>query len=135
MHKKLPLHGSATVGFSDYVSVLEMASLALPPNCRVTFLADRGFEHTQLIHWLNRHNWSWYIRAKSDLSIKGHGYSKPLSELYPLANQVHCIFYSGNRCLYFQSLPRINPPPACASKKKAEYLRYGIEFEKIIVFQ
>lgn len=257
--QKVIEHGSATVGFSDYVSVLEMASLALPPNCRVTFLADRGFEHTQLIHWLNRHNWSWYIRAKSDLSIKGHGYSKPLSELYPLANQVHLfpdvtvldgiqcnlaianeanakenwavitnealsiqtfaiygnrfggiephfkdyksacfnlldskfrtaegltnllmllsvaelialsmallvikaqelsrfdwhgqrglsflqlglrkiqsIFYSGNRCLYFQSLPRINPPPACASKKKAEFLRYGIEFEKIIVFQ
>lgn len=257
--QKVMEHGSATVGFSDYVSVLEMARQTLPANCQVTFLADRGFEHSQLIHWLNKYNWSWYIRAKCDLSIKGNGHSQPLSELCPRENQVHLfsevtildgikcnlgiakvanakdnwavitneplsiqifaiygsrfggiephfkdyksacfnlletrfrteegltnllmvlstaelialsmallvikaqelsrfdwhgqrglsflqlglrkiqsIFYQGNRSLCFQSLPLINSPPACASKKKAKFLRYRIEFEKIIVYQ
>lgn len=257
--QKVIEHNSATVGFADYVPVLEMARKSLPPNCQVTFLADRGFEHTQLIHWLNNHHWSWYIRAKSDLSVKGNGYSQPLSDLCPKANQVHLfcdvtildgikcnlgianeanskedwavitneplslqtfavygkrfggiephfkdyksacfdllnskfrnaqgltnllmlisvaelialsmallvmkgkelsrfdwhskrglsflnlgmrkiqsMFYEGNRCLYFQSLPRINPPPACASKKKAERQRYGIEFDKVVFYQ
>jgi len=72
--QKVIEHGSATVGFSDYISVLEMARQAVPANCQVTFLADRGFEHSQLVHWLNNHNWSWYIRAKCDLSINYHGH-------------------------------------------------------------
>lgn len=44
--------------------------------------------------------------------------------------KIQSISYQGNRSFCFQSLPRINPPPACASKKKAKFLRYRIEFEK-----
>lgn len=60
-------HGSATVGFEDYCGVLETA--LLPPGCSVILLADRGFEHGALIRWLQQQQWSWAIRAKSDLRI------------------------------------------------------------------
>lgn len=61
--------GSATVGFEDYCPVLETTLRLLPLGCRVTLLADRGFEHGALIRWLQDHKWSWAIRAKSNLSI------------------------------------------------------------------
>lgn len=61
--------GSATVAFADYCSVLDAAKAVLPPNCQITLLADRGFEHGELIRWLRNHPWSWAIRAKSDLKI------------------------------------------------------------------
>jgi hypothetical protein len=61
-------HGSATVGFEDYRSVLETTLNLLPPHCSVTLLADRGFEHGAFIRWLCEKKWSWMIRAKSDLN-------------------------------------------------------------------
>jgi hypothetical protein len=62
-------HGSATVGFEDYCAVLETTRRLLPSGCQVMLLADRGFEHGALIRWLQAHQWSWTIRAKSDLNI------------------------------------------------------------------
>jgi len=62
-------HSSATVGFEDYCPVLETTLRLLPPACQVMLLADRGFEHGALIRWLQEHQWSWSIRAKSDLNI------------------------------------------------------------------
>ncbi|NJR39885.1 MAG: transposase [Leptolyngbyaceae cyanobacterium CSU_1_4] len=62
-------HGRARVGFEDYAPVLETTLRLLPPGCQVRLLADRGFEHAALIRWLQAHQWSWTIRAKSDLNI------------------------------------------------------------------
>lgn len=62
-------HGSATVGYEDYRPVLEQTLQLLPPGCQITLLADRGFEHGAFIRWLRDHDWSWAIRAKSDLNI------------------------------------------------------------------
>jgi hypothetical protein len=56
-------HGSATVGFEDYCTVLETTLRLLPSGCQVMLLADRGFEHGALIRWLQAHQWSWTIRA------------------------------------------------------------------------
>ena len=41
----------------------------MPKDVQVTFLADRGFEHGELIRWLNQQGWDWAIRAKCDLLI------------------------------------------------------------------
>lgn len=62
-------HGSATVGFETYRSVLEIAQTVLPPGVHVTLLADRGFEHGELMRWLQQQQWDWAIRAKSDLLV------------------------------------------------------------------
>jgi hypothetical protein len=67
--QKVMKHGSATVAFADYCSVLDAAEAVLPTDCQITLLADRGFEHGELIRWLRSHQWSWAIRAKSDLRI------------------------------------------------------------------
>ena len=51
-------HGGATVAFQDYVKVLETAQVVLPDACEITLLADRGFEHGELIRWLRTQQWS-----------------------------------------------------------------------------
>ncbi len=83
-------HGSAMVAFEDYVCVLEEVVKVLPPNAQVTLLADRGFEHRDLILWLQQHDWSWCIRAKSDLKVTlNSGRVAPVSELIPPSEQAH----------------------------------------------
>jgi hypothetical protein len=63
-------HPSASVAFEDYQSVLEQAYGQIPPGCTVTLLADRGFDHKQLLQWLNDHQWEWVIRLKCDVSLR-----------------------------------------------------------------
>lgn len=75
-------HPSATVAYRDYQAVLETAQSLLPPNCTVTLLADRGFEHGDLIRWLNAQRWHWAIRAKCDLNVKrANGLTAKIGEL------------------------------------------------------
>lgn len=83
-------HGSATVGFEQYQSVLKRAKQVLPPQCQVTLLADRGFEHGHLIHWLRQQNWSWAIRVKSDLKVTlADGCSQSVEQLLPPPEQAY----------------------------------------------
>ena len=83
-------HGSATVGFEQYQSVLKCAKRVLPPQCQVTLLADRGFEHGHLMHWLHQQNWSWAIRVKSDLKVTlADGRSQSVEQLLPPSEQAY----------------------------------------------
>ncbi len=83
-------HGSATVGFEQYQSVLKRAQQVLPPQCQVTLLADRGFEHGKLIHWLRQQHWSWAIRVKSDLKVTlADGCSHSVEQLLPPPEQAY----------------------------------------------
>ena len=83
-------HGSATVGFEAYRPVLETVLNLLPRDVDVFFLADRGFEHGELIRWLTRNQWNWAIRAKSDLLITlNNGVQQNVSQLLPQAGKAH----------------------------------------------
>ncbi|WP_103670607.1 transposase [Pseudanabaena sp. BC1403] len=83
-------HRSATVGFEDYRPVLEQVLTLLPPKSTVTLLADRGFEHGELIRWLNRNRWSWAIRAKTDLQVTlATGSTKSVEQLIPPSEQAY----------------------------------------------
>ena len=81
---------SATVGFEQYRPVLEAAKARLPIGSEPTLLADRGFEHGELMRWLTAQKWNWAIRVKSNLQITfGNGTTKSLSELLPPKDQAH----------------------------------------------
>jgi Transposase DDE domain len=83
-------HGSATVSFEDYQTVLECAKRLLPPGVQVTLLADRGFEHAALIRWLQQQQWFWAIRVKSDLNVTlANGQTYPIESLLPPADHAH----------------------------------------------
>jgi hypothetical protein len=86
--QKVVKHGSATVAFADYCSVLDVAEIVLPKDCQITLLADRGFEHGELIRWLRSHQWSWAIRAKSDLRVTlSNAQTELVSDLLPEPEQ------------------------------------------------
>jgi Transposase DDE domain len=83
-------HGSASVAFEDYCPVLETVLALLPADVQVLFLADRGFEHGELIRWLDRAHWDWGIRAKSDLLITiNQGLPQSVAVLFPTVGQAH----------------------------------------------
>ena len=82
------------MGFSQYRPLLEAALNLLPSRCRVTLLADRGFEHSALICWLRSHEWSWAIRAKSDLHINlSQGQTRTVAQLLPPGKQAYCFHH------------------------------------------
>ncbi|WP_404790573.1 transposase [Altericista sp. CCNU0014] len=86
--QKVLKHGSATVAFADYCSVLDVAETVLPADCQITLLADRGFEHGELIRWLRSHQWSWAIRAKSDLKVTlSNAQTESVADLLPEPEQ------------------------------------------------
>ena len=83
-------HASATVGFDHYRPVLEAALAVLPADVQVQFLADRGFEHGELLRWLKQAGWDWAIRAKSDLVITLHnGCRQSVGQSWPQPGQAH----------------------------------------------
>ncbi len=107
--QKVIEHGSATVGYEDYPPLLETAQSVLPPNCTVSLLADRGFEHGELIRWLRSHQWHWAIRAKCVLKItRSNGITWKVSELIPpkeeaylfrdvtIVGDIQCQFVTAN---------------------------------------
>jgi len=66
-------HGSAQL-FEQYRPVLETVLALLPPNSTVTLLADRGFEHGELMRCCKATvglGYSGEVRSASDL-IDGH---------------------------------------------------------------
>lgn len=80
--QKVMEHPSATVAYIDVQEVLETTQSLLPANCRVTLLADRGFNQGELIRWLMAQEWHWAIRAKSDLNVKrGNGLTGKVKDL------------------------------------------------------
>jgi Transposase DDE domain len=86
--QKVMKHGSATVAFTDYRTVLETTRTVLPTDCQITLLADRGFEHGELVRWLRDHQWSWAIRAKSDLKVTlSNARSQSVGDLLPEPEQ------------------------------------------------
>lgn len=52
LSQKVIKHGSASVSFADYCPVRNAAKAVLPKDCQVTLLADRGFEHGELLRWM-----------------------------------------------------------------------------------
>ncbi|XGV94344.1 MAG: transposase [Leptolyngbya sp. BL-A-14] len=83
-------HGSATVGFEHYQPVLERAKRVLPKHVQVTLLADRGFEHGNLMQWLTQQQWSWAIRVKSNLQVQlSHGDTQSVEQLIAPEQQVY----------------------------------------------
>jgi Transposase DDE domain len=83
-------HGSAMVGFEQYQPVLECAKRLLPAQSQVTLLADRGFEHSQLIHWLTQQQWSWAIRVKSNLQVQlANSCTESVEQLIPPQQQAY----------------------------------------------
>jgi hypothetical protein len=85
-------HGSAMVGFEQYRPVLERAQQVLPPRVQVTLLADRGFEHGELMRWLNKQPWDWAIRVKSDLLVTTtDGRTQPVESHFPPPDQAYLV--------------------------------------------
>jgi hypothetical protein len=83
-------HPSASVAFEDYRAVLEQAAAQIPPTCSVTLLADRGFDHKQLLRWLQVRQWAWAIRLKGDVALRlATGRPCQVADLWPPPDEAY----------------------------------------------
>lgn len=85
-------HGSASVSFDEYKSILEEASRLLPLHCEVVLLADRGFADVDLMQQAVRLGWHFNIRVKGNLLV--HRAFKPsckMSQLAPPKGEIRLI--------------------------------------------
>jgi hypothetical protein len=71
---KVLQHPSSSVAYGVYADLLDTAASLLPHQCRVIFLADRGFADTHLMGHLRRLDWHWRIRLKSSFWIYRGGH-------------------------------------------------------------
>ena len=55
-------HKSTQVSFEAYQPVLDQVRALIPPDMVITLLADRGFVHEQLLHYLRRQQWHFRLR-------------------------------------------------------------------------
>jgi hypothetical protein len=81
-------HGSSSVSFEQYLPTLLQALKMLPEKAKVFFLADRGFDHGDLMRWLNQVGWNWAIRLKRDILVTAVPNTLPFAvdELVPPKN-------------------------------------------------
>ncbi len=67
-------HASSAVAFEVYKGLLNKAALLLLPfQCKVVFMADRGFADTKLMAHLSKLGWQWRIRLKGNFWIYRRG--------------------------------------------------------------
>lgn len=67
-------HGSSSVAFATYRSLLDKALTLLPLKGEVIFLADRGFADTELMAYVKQTlHWHWRIRIKSSFLVYRQG--------------------------------------------------------------
>ncbi len=62
-------HKSTQVGFEAYQPVLNQVRALLPPGLVITLLADRGFVHKQLLHYLHQQQWHFRLRLPADTLV------------------------------------------------------------------
>ena len=84
--------GSATVALHHYEIMLREAAHLLPSNCKVTLLADRGFDDTHLMALAVELNWHFVIRLKSSLWVYRPFKSRcKVRRLLPPQGEVHLL--------------------------------------------
>src|SRR6266487_4644001 len=62
-------HRSTKVAFEDYQPVLEQVRSIVAPGLVITLLADRGFVHEQLLHYLRKQRWHFRLRLTSNTLV------------------------------------------------------------------
>ena len=77
-------HGSATVAFKEYQSLLRKARWLLRQHPDVMLLADRGFANHELMGWLQASRWHYCLRLPCDVLLHGASkYPRRVGDLYP----------------------------------------------------
>ena len=89
-HRAIPLawramhHKSTQVGFEVYLPVLDQVCAIVPPGLVITLLADRGFVHEQLLHYLHTQQWHGSLALArrhpgASQGSAGHCHQRPVS--------------------------------------------------------
>src|SRR6266699_5837450 len=85
-------HRSTQVGFEAYQPVLDQVRAIMLPGMVITLLADRGFVHERLLHYLQELGWHFRLRLPGDTLVHlGTHHMTAVKELCPPAG--HTRFF------------------------------------------
>jgi len=62
-------HQSTQVSFEAYQPVLDQVRAIIPPGMVITLLADRGFAHERLLHYLHQQRWHFRLRLPGNTLV------------------------------------------------------------------
>jgi Transposase DDE domain len=62
-------HRSTQVSFEAYQLVLDQVRAIMPPGRMITLLADRGFVHERLLHYLQKLRWHFRLRLPANTQV------------------------------------------------------------------
>ncbi len=77
-------HRSTQVSFEAYQPVLNQVRAIVPAGQVITLLADRGFVHEQLFHYLRKQQWHFRLRLPGDTLV--HLEARPASPVKDLCS-------------------------------------------------
>jgi hypothetical protein len=75
-------HRSTQISFEAYQPVLDQVGSIIPPGMIITLLADRGFVHERLLHYLHQHQWHFRLRLPGDTLV--HLSAQPVAAIRDL---------------------------------------------------
>ena len=79
-------HQGTEVSFEDYQPVLDQVCAMVPSSRTITLLADSGFVHERLFHYLRNQQWHFRLRLKGNTLVPLEaGLTSPVKELCPPA--------------------------------------------------
>jgi hypothetical protein len=105
-------HPSASVAFAVYQPLLGRARSLLPSDCHPFLLADRGFDHLELVRYLQQQQWGYAIRVKGNRCFWQRGRRTSVRRMDPgtgkanlcahlaldAAASLHCNLVVGTAC-------------------------------------
>ncbi|TMC17241.1 MAG: hypothetical protein E6J34_18980 [Chloroflexi bacterium] len=81
-------HRSTQVSFQAYQPVLDQVRAIVPTSQQTTLLADRGFAHERLLHYLQEQQWHFRLRLPGDTLVHLHDSSiSAIKDLCPPAGE------------------------------------------------
>jgi len=90
---KVLQHPSSSVAYAVYKDLLDHLAPLLPLQCRVIFLADRGFADTHLMEHLRKLGWHWRIRIKRSFWMYRRGHRACKASHIGLAPGTACFWH------------------------------------------
>jgi hypothetical protein len=105
-------HRSTQASFEAYQPMLDQVCAIIPPGMVITLLADRGFVHERLLHYLRQHRWHFRLRLPGDTLV--HLSAQPVSAIRDLCPpcRTRSVLPGGVdfRCRRGASSPGLGPP-------------------------
>jgi len=95
--------GTANLGATEQIGLLEQVLPWLPQGCKPIFMADRFYPSERLLKWLEKNNFSWRIRLKGNAELVCS--DGKVSKVSDLQKMKYREFFDSRATLFASGIP------------------------------